>query len=181
MWGGSRRSFPWKGLGFVDEILSPPSPSLPLPKLSHAISDRMLFCFHARLETQLCRRLYLSKSTLPNFALPFCFWITVLGKSGSSLLCIANCCARENCCLESKLSVLKTQFISLNWCHCIFKFIAAVFSFLCDRSYQDHSAADPIRLFCHRVLAFLWLLQAGLSPLLLLIAHKNLLCFQLCT
>lgn len=180
MWGGSGRSLPWKGLGFVDEILSyffPPS----LPKFSHTISDPVLYCFHARLETQLGGKLYPSKSTLHNFALSLCFRITALGKSGSSLLCIANCCAGENCCLESKLWVLKTQFISLHWCHCISKFITAVFSFLCDLSYWDHSAAHLARWQNNLALAFLWLLQAGLSPLLLLIANKNLLCFQLWT
>lgn len=168
MRGGSRRSFPLKG---IKSSLSPSS----LPKFSHTLSNPVLYCLHALLETQLCRKLCLSKSTLLNFALPLWYWISLLGKGGSRLFCIANCCARENCCLESKLSVLKTQFISLNWCHCISHFRAAVFSM----SRWDRSATH-LKSFCHPVLAFLWLLQAGLSPLLLLIANKNLLCFQLC-
>lgn len=147
-----------------------------LPEFSHTVSSPFLYCLNALLEIQLCRKLCLSKSTLPNFALPLWYWISLLGKGGSSLFSIANCCARENCCLESKLSVLKTQFISLNWCHCISHFRAAVFSM----SWWYHSAVH-LKRFCRSVLAFLWLLQAGLSPLLLLIANKNLLCFQLCT
>lgn len=107
--GGSRSCSPERDWGlFWMKSYLPPSPSF--PEFSHCVSDPVLYCSHAWLETQLCRKLYLSKSTHPNFAFLLCFWISLLGKSRSSLLCFANCCARENCCLESELSVLKTQF-----------------------------------------------------------------------
>lgn len=170
MRGGSGRSLPWKGIKSSLLFSPPPCPS------SHRLFQT-LFCiaFMPYLELNSVGNC-LSKSTLPSFALPLWYWISLLGKGGSSLFCVANCCARENCCLESKLSVLKTQFISLNWCRCISHLRAAVFSMSC----WDCSATHFIR-FCHPLLAFLWLLQAGLTPLLLLIANKNLLCSQLCT